>query len=207
MEKWKKICERIGKDRFLVLIIGGLLLLVITFPLPDGKGEQADSLRNAQSAAGQMTKETTETTPGAVDGRSDTTYVTEMEGRLSDVLSDIYGAGEVRVFISLEDYGSSHVEKDVSYSRDNEERADGETQMTASVTTENTEESIYTTNDAGDEVPFVSRTLAPKVAGVLVVAQGGRNESVCLEMKEAIMALFGIDEHKIKVVRMKGEER
>ena len=30
MEKWKQLCGKIGKDRFLILIIGGLLLLVIT---------------------------------------------------------------------------------------------------------------------------------------------------------------------------------
>ena len=34
MEKWKQLCGKIGKDRFLILIIGGLLLLVITYPLP-----------------------------------------------------------------------------------------------------------------------------------------------------------------------------
>lgn len=207
MEKWKKICEKIGKDRFLILIIGGLLLLVITFPLPTGRQEQADSLKNTQSGAKDVTKKTAEAAGEGVNAGNAGDYAEELEKRLSDILSDIYGAGRVRVFISLEDYGSSHVEKDISYVRDNEERAEGELQTTASVTTENTEQSVYTTNAAGDEVPFVNKLLTPKVAGVLVVTQGGGKESVCQEMKEAIMALFGIEEHKIKVVRMKGEER
>ena len=53
----------------------------------------------------------------------------------------------------------------------------------------------------------MNKITAPKVSGVLVVAQGGGNETIQQEMKEAIMALFGIEEHKIKVVKMKGEER
>ena len=73
--------------------------------------------------------------------------------------------------------------------------------------TENSEETVYTADESGREVPFINKTTTPGVEGVLVVAQGGQNQTVAQEMKEAIMALFGIEEHKIKVVKMKGEEQ
>ena len=66
---------------------------------------------------------------------------------------------------------------------------------------------VYTVDEEGNEVPFVQKIMVPKVEGVLVLAQGGNNPEIIREMKEAIVALFGIEEHKIKIAKMKGEER
>lgn len=206
MEKWKQLCGKIGKDRFLILIIGGLLLLVITYPLPSGttKGD-AEQGKTAQNISGGRSGTSSEGERTAAVGEND--YIDKMESRLSQILSSVNGAGRVKVFISLSDYGISVVEKDVSYTRNNEEKEGGDLQDTVTLLTENSEETVYTADENGNEVPFVSKITAPKVEGVLVVAEGGGNQSVAQEMKEAIMALFGIEEHKIKVVKMKGEER
>lgn len=206
MEKWKQLCGKIGKDRFLILIIGGLLLLVITYPLPSQTKKDAGQVQSAgrsgeAGTAGALTENSTLETGTGTD------YTEKTEARLAGILSNISGAGKVQVFLSFSDFGMSVVEKDVSYTRNNEERKGGDTQDTSVLNTENSEETIFTTDESGNEVPFVNKITAPKVSGVLVVAQGGGNEKVQQEMKEAIMALFGIEEHKIKVVKMKGEER
>lgn len=206
MEKWKQLCGKIGKDRFLILIIGGLLLLVITYPLPSQTKKDAGQTLSAgggreAGAAGALTENSTLKTGTGAD------YTEKTEARLAGILSNINGAGKVQVFLSFSDFGMSVVEKDVSYTRNNEERKGGDAQDTSVLNTENSEETIFTTDESGNEVPFVNKITAPKVSGVLVVAQGGGNEKVQQEMKEAIMALFGIEEHKIKVVKMKGEER
>lgn len=205
MEKWKQICAKIGKDRFLIMIIGGLLLLVITYPLPsEDSKNQANSSETVKSAeeGGNEGGEN-----GSYEAVAGSDYEQITEARLSRILSHISGAGKVEVYISFSDYGTSVVEKDVAYTRDNEEREGGDAQKTTSILTENSEETVYTTDDGGREIPFVNRTTRPGVEGVLVVAQGGQNQTVAEEMKEAIMALFGIEEHKIKVVKMKGEEQ
>lgn len=206
MEKWKQLCGKIGKDRFLILIIGGLLLLVITYPLPSSPGKESGGTGSGGNTGAAKTVNTQSGSDTLMTG-AETDYTRETEARLAAVLSNIYGAGKVQVFLSYSDFGISVVEKDVSYTRNNEERSGGDTQNTSVLNTENSEETIYTTDEAGNEVPFVNKITAPKVAGVLVVAQGGGNENIQQEMKEAIMALFGIEEHKIKVVKMKGEER
>lgn len=204
MEKWKKFCSGIGKDRFLIMIIGGLLLLVITYPLPAEKsGQKTTDDQTKQEQVGSSAG--TETVNEVTDTQS--SYEKNMEARLEEILSDIYGAGKVEVFISFSDYGTNIVEKDTSYTRDNEEREDGEAQKATNVSTENQEQTVYTTDDDGRQVPFVNRIKTPEVEGVLVVAQGGQESEVSREMKEAIMALFGIEEHKIKVVKMKGEDK
>ncbi len=49
---------------------------------------------------------------------------------------------------------------------------------------------------------YTAQKSYPEVEGVLVVSQGGDNSSVNLAITEAIQALFGIDVHKIKIVKM-----
>lgn len=206
MEKWKQLCGKIGKDRFLILIIGGLLLLVITYPLPSASGKDGGRTGNPGNSGGTKTESVLEESNTGKTGAG-SNYTEKTEARLAGILSKINGAGKVEVFLSFSDFGMSVVEKDVSYTRNNEERSGGDTGNTSVLHMENTETTIFTTDEAGNDVPFVNKLTAPKVSGVLVVAQGGGNENVQKEMKEAIMALFGIEEHKIKVVKMKGEER
>lgn len=205
MEKWKELCGKIGKDRFLILIIGGLLLLVITYPLPSGN-EGKTGQKGSEKGITARENETAVLESGQeIKGEND--YTTKMEARLARILSDVSGAGKVEVFISFGDYGTNVVEKDVSYTRNNEDRNGADAQNTSAVNTENTEATVYTADENGNEVPFVRKMMTPKVEGVFIVAEGGNNQMVRGEMKEAIMALFGIEEHKIKVVKMKGEER
>lgn len=201
MEKWKKFCEKIGKDRIWICIIGGLLLLVVTYPLPTEKqenytiiGENSEKEEKKQNVVGKS-----EETSNA--------YGTAMEQRLSAILSQMDGAGEVKVFVTFLDYGSHVVEKDVSYIRNNEEQMGMNQEKIYTTTSENTEVTVYTVGEDGNEVPFVQKVTVPKVEGVLVLTQGGNNPEIIREMKEAIMALFGIEEHKIKIAKMKGEER
>lgn len=201
MEKWKKLCEKIGKDRIWICIIGGLILLVVTYPIPDKKQEN-------YTIVGEN-KEKEENMQVFVDENQEehNAYARAEEQKLSAILSRIEGAGKVEVFLSFSDYGSKVVEKDVSYSRNNEEQMGMNQEELYTVTSENTETTIYTVGEDGNEIPFVQKVTLPKVEGVLVVTQGGDNEGIIREMKEAIMALFGIEEHKIKIAKMKGEER
>ena len=44
--------------------------------------------------------------------------------------------------------------------------------------------------------------LSPEVKGILVVAEGGGNTSVKKQIQETIEALFGLDAHKISIMKM-----
>lgn len=63
------------------------------------------------------------------------------------------------------------------------------------------EETIYQENDSG-KYPYVVSWTNPKVTGVLVIAEGGGNTKVKAEILEAVQALFGIEPHKIKIMKM-----
>lgn len=46
----------------------------------------------------------------------------------------------------------------------------------------------------------------PRVEGVLVIAEGGDSSRVKQEIIEAAQALFGIEAHKIKIMKMEGSK-
>lgn len=43
----------------------------------------------------------------------------------------------------------------------------------------------------------------PKVTGVLIAAQGAGQPTVVREIKEAVQALFQVEPHKIKIMKLK----
>ena len=69
----------------------------------------------------------------------------------------------------------------------------------------NEESTIYSTDSNGNKITFVTKADEPIGEGVLVVAKGGENSLVKNNITESIVALFGIDSHKIKVVKMRGD--
>ena len=52
------------------------------------------------------------------------------------------------------------------------------------------------------EAPYVVQELSPTVEGVLVVAQGAGSASVKKQIEETIEALFGLEAHKISIMKM-----
>lgn len=101
------------------------------------------------------------------------------EERLSEILSQIDGVGEVSVMISY----ASTPEKDIAYDSDN----------TRAVT-------------AGGEV-MVKRELYPEVEGVIVTADGAGDAAVKNRIKEAVIAITGASAHRVCVYERSGSAR
>ena len=116
------------------------------------------------------------------------------------------GVGDVQVMITFRDQGESIVEKDVTMREDTQEgeQKEGETDTVngGSGSCENSETTVYARSD-GDETPFVNRAILPQIDGVLIVAEGGDDSEVRKNISESVEALFGLDAHKIKIVKMK----
>lgn len=79
--------------------------------------------------------------------------------------------------------------------------------MSNSVNGENSElrkeeTTVFTTNENGNEVPFVSQTKKPKVDGVVISAKGASNEAVKLQIVRLVMALYGVEANKVEVLVM-----
>ena len=174
-KQWK------GKDLMLVIVIIGVLFAVLAIPATDDKEE-----------------DTTTESPADTTVYDSGDYQEELENQLEEILSKMDGVGKVKVMITLEASSKEVVEKDWSTSQSTNQN-DMEIQTGTSVSKEET--TVYADTNAGN-IPYVIQEIYPEVEGVLVVAEGGDNSYVNLAITDAIQALFGIDVHKIKIVKM-----
>ena len=176
--KW---LEKLGgdkKERILILLLAGVLLLVIVIPTGQEGGEMTETGDSVQ----------------VVSDDTGRTKEEALEQRLAAVLAQAVGIGKVEVMITLKSDGRQIVEKDM----EQQDITDTETPAGSSSRRETT---VLQKNAKGDESPFVSEVEAPKIGGVLVLAQG-MDAAMANEITEAAMALFGIEAHKIKVMKM-----
>lgn len=195
-EKWKQWLSglRTGeklpkKNQLLLILLAGILLLVIVFPVPEQSGSSSENPQEnvtpAQSSA-------------ARDNRDYERYLEEKTAR---TLADVEGVGEVTVMITLKSDGQKIIEKDQSSSSQStdEEDSSGGTRSVEDQSSDKT--SIYEQTADGSSTPYVSKELAPEVEGVVVIADGGDNAVVAQNITEAVQALFGVEAHKIKIMK------
>lgn len=116
---------------------------------------------------------------------SETDYGRHMEERLEELLRNVEGVGQVQVMLTWKGSGEKQVEKDLSVTAE-----------------ESDEKTIYEEHGSSERIPYVTSETNPEVEGVLVIAQGGGNSRIRQEILEAAQALFGIDAHKIKIMKM-----
>lgn len=169
--------KKLKKEQLLIGALAGILLLVIAIPVP--KTEKAEEKEDI------VPEETVE------KERS-------LETQLKEILQKISGVGRTEVFISYEDDGKIIVEKDESVSEELIQEADSSGGTRTTTTTRNEKETVY----GNAESPYVIQELSPTIKGILVVAEGGGNVAVKKQIQETIEALFGLDSHKISIMKM-----
>ncbi len=215
MEQMKKLTDKIlngkkiRKDQLLMMILSGVLLCVIALPVKETdsnisgiksniSNSNYDTLDNHNQTSSEIDE--MESLSSCIGGDSYTVY---WEGKLKEALSQIEGAGEVEVLITLKESETRILEKDIpeETSETIETDAEGGNRTISEKRMEET--TIYTINEEGQNVPYVSKIIQPVVEGVVVIAQGGDSAIVKQNIIEAIQVLFGVDTNKIRVVKMK----
>ena len=195
----KKIKGRkIQKDQLLIIFLIGVLFLVITVPTEGEKTKKNEAESQPENVSGK-------------EVLTEQEYVSYMESQLEEILSQMEGAGEVKVMITLKESSEKVIEKDIETTseRVNEKDSQGGERTTTNETLGET--TIYSDNHEnatlGDaegttgQDPYIRKELTPRVEGVVVVASGGDNAVVIKNITEAVQALFSIDTHKIRIVK------
>ncbi|MFR2305601.1 MAG: stage III sporulation protein AG [Roseburia sp.] len=187
MQKIKE--KKLKQSDWLILVLAGILILIIALPTDTKEKKQAEEAKE------NISKEN-----NTMEASKD-----EIERKLEDILEKINGAGDVKVMITYQDSGTQVVEKDKNTSENSLEES-GSTGGVRSTKEQQLQEStVYEEADAGN-TPFVSKELLPKVEGILIVASGGDNQKVKQNISEAVLALFQVEAHRIKIVKMSGLE-
>ena len=169
--------KKLKKEQLLIGSLVGILLLVIAIPVP---GTKKNDKKEDESVGLEIPQKQT------------------TEEQLKHILQKISGVGQVEVLITYEDHGRVVVEKDESVSEELVQEADANGGTRTTTTSRNDMETVYD----GKESPYVVQEFSPVVKGILVVAEGGGNVSVKKQILETIQALFGLDVHKISIMKM-----
>ena len=154
--KWK---GALGKYRYALLVVAvGVLLLA----LPSGGSREE---------------------PAGAETGAETFDLDAFEEKLEGILSQIDGAGETRVVLTL-DGGSRQV-----LAQDQDRDGDGGSSATT----------VTVGRGSGSQEVVPLQTLAPSFRGALVVCPGGGSAQVRLELIQAVAALTGLNSSSISV--------
>ncbi len=186
--KWKK-------EDYIVLALAGILLLIIAMPVQNGSQSNPGAVEEEAQGGGR-------TFDTGTEGETDS-YGEYWEKRLEKALSQIEGVGAARVMITLEDSGESIVEKDTPLQSSNTEEKDSGGGVRKIRDYSSTEATVFYTDANGRQMPYVVREAAPRVTGVVVIAQGADNAKVKEQITRLLEALFDVEAHKVIVVKMK----
>ena len=183
-EKLAEIKRKIGvKNIFLLLLAGGLLLISSASGIFRAKEENTPYEKTSFTPVQEAQK----------------TELELWEEKLTTLLSGVKGVGRAEVMITLSDNGEKIVLKEIKSSTDSLNETDRNGGTRTNITSGKEEKVVY---EAGN-VPFVTQEFAAKVAGILVVCEGGGNADVVVDIVSAVEALFGVPAHRIVVLEMK----
>lgn len=185
LNKWLEKIKGFQKDQWLIVILIGVLLFIIV--LPTGKKEK----NKEESVQEKTVTEVTE------EGRA---YENWLEERLEKALGQMEGVGRIKVMVTLADSGEQILEKDERENRTETKEGSGDSARTGLEI-----ELEYTTifaEENGVKKPYIVRQKNPKVEGVVVIAEGGGNSVIAQNISRAVGALFGLETHKIMVMKM-----
>ena len=168
---YENILNKLGKDKILIVILAGILLMVISIPVKDRQTVSENTTSNQES--GEATQKM---------------YEEYVEKRLEDTLSDVEGAGKVKVMVSLKNSSEKILAKDTDYS---DEEVNG-----------NNDENSNSTQKTETHIFYDTAKNMPVIEGVIIVCEGGDNKELVSEITNAVYGLLNVPVHKIKVMKM-----
>lgn len=162
---WPELAQRwkgaLGKYQYVLLVLAAGVALLL---LPTGGGRDSPSQPDPPE-------------------RQDAFDLDAFEEKLADTLSQVKGAGEARVVLTL-DGGSRQV-----LAQDQERDSGGGGSSTV----------VTVGQGSGSQGVVPLQTLAPSFRGALVVCPGGADPSVRLALMEAVSALTGLGADRITI--------
>lgn len=185
---WKR-----DKDKFLILLLAGVILLILGFP------QKAESLSVKEEQSQKQNLNVASVSADSAAQGADS-YEKRMEKRLKEILEKVDGVGKVEVMLVLRSSEEKVLRVDTQSrsSMTEENEADGSVRKSQSL--EESGETVIT--GSGEKAaPVVEKEIYPEIEGIVILAQGAGDVRVKAEISEAAEALFGVPAHKIKVLK------
>lgn len=178
---------------FLVIVL--IITVVVINYIWNGNKSSNKTITN--SAGRQLAS--SKTSQDADSNQSSSSSNSEsLERRLEDILKNIDGVGDVKVFINY----SESSETVAMYNENSKKSTTEETDKSGGVRkveeTDLQKEVIYQEQN-GNKTPIVQKTIEPKIEGAIITAKGASDINVKTNIIQAVEAATGLATHKIQV--------
>ena len=125
-----------------------------------------------------------------------------IESKLENILSNIVGAGKVKVMITYSESSTTQPIYDENYKESNTVESDDNGGTRSISETDNQKQIVYKQNSDGSKEPITKSVLSPKIEGAIITAQGANKADVKSNIIQAVEAATGLATHKIQVFEM-----
>ena len=183
----RELIQKIGPMRLAILVLAGVALLVLSFPTGTDDGQK--ELSNNIEIQGETL---------ALEAMQK--YARQQEKATEEILSKVDGIGRVKVMLTLAASEEKVPLQNEDITEDETSEADQSGGTRSQTEYQSKKESVIIQGE--EEKPYVVQINSPKVEGVVVVAQGASSGKMKTEILEAIQALFPVQPHKIKIMKM-----
>ena len=178
---------------FLVIIL--IITVVVINYIWNGNKSSNKTITN--SAGRQLASSKT-----SQDADSNQTYSSSnsesLERRLEDILKNIDGVGDVKVFINY----SESSETVAMYNENAKKSMTEETDKSGGVRKveeTDSQKEVICQEQNGNKTPIVQKTIEPKIEGAIITAKGASDINVKTNIIQAVEAATGLATHKIQV--------
>lgn len=176
-----------------------VILLIVTVVIINyvWSGEKSSN-KNVTNSSGKQLATTKNTQTTGETNQKNTTNNNDLEQRLENILSNIDGVGDVKVFINY----SETSETVAMYNENSKKSTTEETDKSGGVRkveqTDSQKEIVYQ-EENGNKTPIVQKTVEPKIEGAIITAKGASDINVKTNIIQAVEAVTGLATHKIQV--------
>ena len=177
--------KNIGIDKWILLAAAGVLLVIVSLPV---KSEDREEQTSVVGPTAEI--------------QNDAAYRKSVEENLEALLSEINGAGKVSVMITWESTAEKVIQEDSVYEKNKNSQEGEDSRRVENEEIRNQQNSVYITDENGNQMPYVVKELTPSVSGIAVVAEGGKNPQVAAAIIEVVEALFELPANKVAVSEM-----
>lgn len=124
-----------------------------------------------------------------------------LEERLENILSNINGVGNVKVFINYSESSETKAMCNENSKKSVTEETDTSGGIRKVEETDIQKEIVYQEDD-GNKTPIIQKTTEPKIEGAIITAKGATDINIKTSIIQAVEAATGLATHKIQVFEM-----
>ena len=156
---------------------------------------------------GNSKEEKKDITPQA-ENSNDVTQVSsevkedDIEARLSNILSNIQGVGNVKVLLTYSETSTYVPIYNENTKGSNTTETDSSGGSRTISETDSQKEVIFKEDGSGNKEPITKSIISPKIEGAIITAQGADDANVKASIIQAVEAATGLATHKIQVFKM-----